>query len=479
MDTLEHLFGIFSRADRELYLVGGAVRDMAMGHDFDSLDDLDFATNARPRETLALLQEAGYKTYDVGIEFGTVGTLVRGPRRRGYPKDVQITTYRSEEKYRRGSRHPVVSYGHSIDEDLRRRDFSINSIAMGANGEYYDPYDGRGDIARGVLRAVGDPLERLAEDPLRILRIARFMAKLGFDPDASLEAAARVKATWLLEIARQRWLQEMGKLLIGPHAPKALQFLSQTRALGVILPEVASLVDLHQRCPGGPLHEDYWSLTCQRVVRAGSDKIRSWTALLADIGRPWTRVLDPDGGQPGAELAGMASGAFPQEPVSGVKANFPHCAQMASLMSKGIARRFHFDNATSDEVSFTLAHHHLALAPGGAQWSDVEVRRFAQAVGAHADRVLDFAELLVDEPDTPEGAAPAAIRARLNALRERNELLPELPKGLGKLLIDELSVKPGPRLGELIDALKESIILGEVPFNLDGRSYLAHAAGLL
>ncbi|MEL6181784.1 MAG: hypothetical protein AAFS10_22685, partial [Myxococcota bacterium] len=134
--AIRALFDVFADAGAELYLVGGAVRDLALGATVVDLDDLDFATSARPDQTLALLKAHRYRTYAMGIEFGTVGAVLKGPRHKGFPKDVQITTYRSGEYYRRGSRHPVVQFGDTLDQDLKRRDFSINSIAMDADGNY-------------------------------------------------------------------------------------------------------------------------------------------------------------------------------------------------------------------------------------------------------------------------------------------------------------------------------------------------------
>ena len=153
---MRRLFEAFHSAGKELFLVGGAVRDLAMGGSEVDLDDLDFTTNCLPDETLAILQGNGFRTYEMGIEFGTVGAVLSGPPSGGFPKDVQVTTYRSGEYYRRGSRHPTVSFGDTLAQDLRRRDFSINSIAMDIDGNWVDPYGGLRDIEAGVLRVVGD-----------------------------------------------------------------------------------------------------------------------------------------------------------------------------------------------------------------------------------------------------------------------------------------------------------------------------------
>ena len=284
---MKRLFTAFEEAGRELYLVGGAVRDLIMGIPPERLDDLDFATSATPDESLRILREAGFHTHAVGKAFGTVGALLQGDEAEGYPKDCQITTYRSGEVYDRGSRHPEVTFGDSIEDDLWRRDLSINSIAMTGDGAFFDPYGGRRDIESGVLRAVGDPMERLREDPLRSLRVARFVAKLGFSPDPALTAATRAHADALLEISRERWLAEIDKLLIAPHAVDGLRFLAATGLMNRILPEVEALRGFHQSCEVH--HKDLWEHTLGVVASTSPDRVLRWTALLHDIGKVDTR----------------------------------------------------------------------------------------------------------------------------------------------------------------------------------------------
>lgn len=466
---MQRLFEIFARAGRELFLVGGAVRDLAMGRGYRALDDLDFATNALPEESLDLLQRANFKTFDVGIEFGTVGTVLKGPREQGYPKDVQITTYRSSETYRRGSRHPVIRFGATLDEDLWRRDFSINSIAMDAQGEFVDPYDGRRDITLRLLRAVGDPLERLAEDPLRTLRVARFMSKLGFTPDAALERAAAARSTWLLDIARQRWLQEMDKLLVGPHPREALRFLVRVGAMNVLLPELVALCDLHRRCPAGVAHADFWEATLERVARSGPDLSLSWAALLADTGRPWTRTLASGADADGLALAGLSADAFPQAPAPSDSVIFQNEAMMASALSRGIGRRFHFDNARLEEVAWLLERQRAALA-WSPSWGDAQVRRFVRDMAGSHKAALALGWLL--EP--ARGDALDALEAHIARLEASGALVPELPKNMGGALMKALNLRPGPILGELVDWLQEEIIEGALPSGQEPEVYIAH-----
>jgi poly(A) polymerase len=470
---MKALFEAFGKAGRELYLVGGAVRDLAMGKKWEALDDLDFATNARPEESLDILQRAGFKTYDVGIEFGTVGTLLRGPREQGFPKDVQVTTYRSSETYQRKSRHPVVTFGKSIDDDLWRRDFSINSIAMDAQERFVDPYNGRQDIANGVLRAVGDPRERLAEDPLRILRIARFMAKLGFAADEALERAAHERAPWLLDIARQRWLQEMGKLIQAKHPRPALEFLLRTRALGIILPELAALVALDHHPLQGGAHPSFWKLTLARAQAAPrGDEVLAWAAILADLGRPSTRGCADDAQLPGEILAGLAPDA--RASMAQGEARFERHFLQAAALSKGIARRFHFDNDTADAVAFLLEHQRAAL-DYDPSWSDAQVRRFVRDMQGHHKRVIALGKALQHDPkDADPRVKLADLEAHIARLEAQGQLIPVLPKELGSYLMKHLGVRPGPILGELIAWITAQILDGHIASGLAAADYADH-----
>ena len=470
--AIRALYDVFSDAGYELYLVGGAVRDLALGATVDDLDDLDFATNARPQQTLKLLKAGRYRTYEMGIEFGTVGAVLKGPRARGFPKDVQITTYRSGEYYRRGSRHPVVQFGDTLAQDLKRRDFSINSIAMDANGAYVDPYDGLGDIKRRVLRIVGDPDETLAEDPLRILRVGRFMAKLGFEPTEELERAAWRQAAYILDISRQRWLQEMNKLVVGPHVDGALAFLARVRLLGLILPEVAALVDLHRRSPGGPVHPDLWERTRRRVAAAGDQRALSWAALLADIGRPWTRMVSGPGLTPeGAALAGLSPEPSPSAPVAGAEVSFERHAVLARLLFKGITRRFHFDNDSAEQIEHLLEHQDAALAYHDGR-DDAWIRAFVRDMKEHRDGLIAMGRCLQETDRRGVGVDLDRFSARIEALAASGALVPRLPKGLGTAIIKQLGVTPGPGLGDVIDWLTEEIIAGRLESDQEVGAYV-------
>ncbi len=453
---MHRLFKAFAAEDRELYLVGGAVRDLALGCSMESLDDLDFCTNARPEETLAILKKHGFATYDMGFEFGTVGCVLKGPAEKGYPKDCQVTTYRSEEYYRRGSRHPVVKFGDTIDQDLGRRDFSINSIGMDADGNYVDPYDGLDDLERGILRVVGDPLETLAEDPLRILRVGRFMSKLGFAVDAALFEASKARSENILDISRERWLQEMNKLLCGDNVRMALQFLQDVGILAVILPEVEALVGLHDDVPDPETfhHKDIWTHTLQVVEQAEPTVAQRWTALLHDVGKVATRELHDDG-----------------------TITFHRHEQESARQFEEIASRFTFDNATKKEVH-ALIRDHGRVPQYDSEWSDSAVRRLVRELDPFVDGLLTFARADLTTRFPEKRAAALArideLEGRIRALEEARSLRPEMPSGIGRDIMKALDMKPGPAIGVVKDWLEEEIIEGVLESGRPSSYYVAH-----
>lgn len=427
---MQRLFTAFRDAGRELYLVGGAVRDLALGVPLEALDDLDFCTNARPDESLAILKQSGFVTYDVGIEFGTVGCVLYHDTEPGYPKDCQVTTYRSAEYYRRGSRHPQVKYGDTIAQDLRRRDFSINSIGMDENGEFVDPYDGLGDLKRRILRVVSDPHETLAEDPLRILRIGRFVSRLGFEVDETLREAANARAEHILDISRERWLQEMNKLLVGPNVAGALAFLNDVRILGVILPEVAQLYTQNITL---------WEQTLVMVSQASQAYAQRWAALLLRTGDVWA----------------------PERP-----------GMHASMLCEGISRRLTFDNQMAQEVRFLLANHDILLQPV-EPWTEGRTRRFVRDMDPYVSSVIEFAELVdVTLFSHARRESFEALRTQIAALEAAGRLRPQLPAGIGRDIIQACGLKPGPEVGLRKDFLEDCLLEGTLSEGRDISYYV-------
>jgi poly(A) polymerase len=449
--SMERLYDVFEAAGRELFLVGGAVRDLLMGAPIEELDDLDFCTNARPQETLSILCEAGFSTYDVGIEFGTIGCVLRSDKK-GYPKDCQITTYRSSEFYRRGDRHPVVQYGDTIAEDLGRRDLSINSIAMDRDGRTIDPYGGCQDIETGRIRVVGDPEETLAEDPLRILRVGRFISKLGFEPDASLRKASLLRADHILDISRERWLMEMDKLLVGPHVCKALAFLFEVRILGMILPEVVSLVDLHRSCEVH--HKDVWAHTLQVVTQTDPDQSLRWVALLHDIGKSWTRSLTDTG-----------------------EVTFYRHEQHGAMLFEGISKRFRFDRDRSFRIGFMIANHGR-IAQYQSEWSDAALRRLVRDLDPCLADLLRFArsDLTTGIASKREEALARIdeLERRLDELDRQDALRVTLPRGIGKAVMEAFELEPSPAVGQCKNFLEHEMIEGRLESDREIDYYIGY-----
>ena len=448
---MKRLFEAFDRAGKELFLVGGAVRDIALGIAKEEIDDLDFCTNARPEESLQIIKDAGLAHYDMGIEFGTVGAVLHGPKEKGFPKDCQITTYRSEEYYRRGSRHPQVKFGDTIEQDLGRRDFSINSMAIDGEENFVDPYGGLDDLKKGLLRVVGDPWETLAEDPLRILRVARFQSRLGFDVDEDLYRASYDRAEYILDISRERWLQEMTKVLRGAYLHRAMQFLHDVRILGIILPEVAVLVGFHETSPVH--HKDLWEHTLQVVLQAPDDDGLKWAGLLHDVGKVWTRRVDEE-----------------EEKVT-----FYRHEEQGALLFEGVSKRFKFDNATRDRVDFIIRNHSRPHQYD-SDWSDAAVRRFVRDMDPYLDSILDFARAdLTTRVDWRRKEALDRLEElteRIEELEAEEALRAELPAGLGNAIMDHFDLDPSPVIGELKQALEERIMDGTLQSGREPQYYV-------
>ncbi|RAL22470.1 RNA nucleotidyltransferase [Lujinxingia litoralis] len=448
---MKRLFDAFEKAGKELYLVGGAVRDVALGIPMEELDDLDFCTNALPEESLAIIKAANLPYYEVGKEFGTIGAVLRGPESKGYPKDCQVTTYRSAEYYRRGSRHPVVTYGDTIDQDLGRRDFSINSMAMDAGGDFIDPYGGLDDLQAGVLRVVGDPWETLAEDPLRILRAARFQSRLGFAIDAKLRQASADRAECIEDISRERWLQEMTRVLRGAYIHKAMAFLEEVGLLGIILPEVAALRGFHQT--SAVPHKDLWEHTLQVVSQCPQVDALNWAGLMHDVGKVWTREVDEETGR-----------------VS----FYGHEAAGAERFEE-VAQRFKMDRATAKEVRHIIEHHGRIPQYSG-EWTDPAVRRLVRELDPYTESMLAFAraDLTTASPQKRELALERveALAERVEALEAAESLRPELPAGIGKVLMDAFNLKPSPQVGLLKSALEERIVEGLLESGREAEYYV-------
>jgi putative nucleotidyltransferase with HDIG domain len=263
-----------------VYQVGGSVRDELLGKE---PKDYDFSTPLSPDDIEAAVRAAGKHPYLIGKRFGTVGMKIDGQL-------VEVTTFRTE-TYQEGSRKPQVEFVDDITHDLSRRDFTINAIAKRGD-RYIDPFGGRLDFLERVIKAVGKPQDRYKEDPLRMLRAARFASQLGFTIESNTEGQAMRMCHRILMVSRERWMIELDKLLLTDKPSIGLKFLARTRLLNFMLPELALQVGYDQNSPYHAL--PLWDHTLAVVDATPADLDLRWTALLHDIGKPFVRTEKPD-----------------------------------------------------------------------------------------------------------------------------------------------------------------------------------------
>ena len=423
---------LFARHGHQLALVGGPVRDVLLG---EQPGDLDLTTDATPDQVLSITRGWADRTWEVGIAFGTVGL------RKG---DVifEITTYRSEQ-YGRTSRKPDVRYGTSLEEDLRRRDFTINAMAARLPGyDFADPYHGFDALREKVLRTPGPPEQSFGDDPLRILRAARFAAKLGFTVTDDVRAAMADQAGRLDIVSTERITGELTKLMLTPDPALGIDLLVQTGVADEVLPEVSRLrmeADEHHR------HKDVYqhSLTVLRQAIAlepdyglDGDLMVRLAALLHDIGKPKTRTLLPDGRV-----------AFHLHEVVGAK-----------LARRRLAA-LRFPNDVVRDVSRLVELHLRFHGYGGGEWTDSAVRRYVRDAGPLLTRlhVLTRADCTTRNRAKAVRLARAydGLERRIAELSEQEELARLRPELDGNEIMRILRVRPGPVVGRAYDFLLE------------------------
>jgi poly(A) polymerase len=424
---------LFARHGYELALVGGPVRDVLRG---EQPTDLDLTTDARPEQILALVEPWADAVWTVGIAFGTVGA------RRGSTL-FEITTYRSEQ-YQASSRKPDVQYGHSLEEDLSRRDFTVNAMAARLPGyEFTDPFGGLEALKEKVLRTPGRPEDSFSDDPLRILRAARFAAKLGFTVAPEVRAAMTEQAGQLPgKVSVERIAGELTKLMLTPDPAAGIDLLVQTGVADQVLPEVPRLrmeADEHHR------HKDVYkhSLTVLRQAielepdyGLQGDLVVRLAALLHDIGKPNTRELLPDGRV-----------AFHLHEMVGAK--------MAARRLKALR----FPNDVIRDVSRLVELHLRFHGYGEGEWTDAAVRRYVRDAGPLLSRlhVLTRADCTTRNPAKAQRLARAydGLEDRIAELSEQEELAQIRPELDGHEIMRILGLRPGPLVGQAYDYLLE------------------------
>lgn len=305
---------------QEIYLVGGAARDLILGN---IPKDYDFCAPYNPEEMEAKVEAAGKHVYGAGKRFGTIGFKSNGQL-------VEVTTFRTE-RYDHKSRKPEVEFVTDINQDLGRRDFTINAMAF--RGErVIDPYGGRIDILAKKIKPVGNGIDRVKEDPLRMLRAARFAAQLDFEVDPNFIGTMRKHAQKIMQVSRERWMQEMDKLLITQNPAKGLQVLADSHLLKFMFPELWLQVGYDQN---SSYHElTLWEHTLSTVEKSPRDLDLRWAAFLHDVGKPFVRTENKNG-----------------------YSNYIMHDMVGSYIVEGIAARLKWSNDRRKFVVETVLHH--------------------------------------------------------------------------------------------------------------------------
>lgn len=426
--SLAALSHAFVRAGHEIALVGGPVRDAFLG---TAPHDLDLTTSARPEQTEALLEAWGDTCWDVGRDFGTIGA------RKG-DTVVEITTYRTED-YEVGSRKPVVSYGETLEGDLTRRDFTVNAMALRLPDlVLVDPCGGLADLEAGILRTPVGAVQSFDDDPLRIMRAARFAAQLGFDVEPEVLRAMEDMAGRLEIVSAERVRAELERLLLSPWPRRGLELLVHTGVAEVVLPELAALretVDEHRR------HKDVYEHTLTVLDQAialetgpdgpvpGPDLVLRLAAILHDIGKPATRRFLPGG-----------------------TVTFHGHDHVGARMTAKRMRALRFDKQTIKDVSRLVELHLRFHGYAEAGWSDSAVRRYVTDAGPLLERLHRLTRADVTTRNKRKArmldAAYDDLEARIAGLRQAEELAAIRPELDGGQIMAELGIGPGPVVGQ-------------------------------
>jgi poly(A) polymerase len=421
--VIDELGQLFGAAGHELALVGGPVRDAMLGR---AHNDLDFTTSARPEEIERVIDGWADATWDIGRAFGTIGS------RKG-PFQVEITTYRSEQ-YDASSRKPAVDFGDSLEGDLGRRDFTVNAMAVRVpSREFVDPYGGVVDLGHGLLRTPGRPEDSFSDDPLRMMRAARFAAQLGFEVDPAVVDAMTAMSDRIRIISAERVRDEIVKLVLAAYPRRGLSLLVETGLAALVLPELPALAlerDEHHR------HKDVYEHTLTVLEQSigledrlgGPDFVSRFAALMHDVGKPRTRRFLGDG-----------------------TVTFHHHDVVGAKLTRKRMQALKFSGETTDAVSQLVELHLRFHGYGDGQWTDSAVRRYVRDAGAQLDRlhVLTRADCTTRNQRKAERLRRTYDEledriARLSAEEELASIRPDLD---GTQIMEILGIGPGPEVG--------------------------------
>jgi len=449
--AVRRMAGMFADAGHELYLVGGPVRDALLGR---TGNDLDFTTSARPAEIERILRRVSRAVWDIGKEYGTIGCAVDEP-----PEDpsgsgegtladrrlvIEVTTFRSD-AYSSDSRKPAVVFGDHLGGDLVRRDFTVNAMALDmATGELLDPFGGASDLVHGVLMTPSTPELSFSDDPLRMMRAARFAAQLDFRPAPEVVAAMTDMAERISIVSAERVRGELVKTVMAPNPRVGLDLLVSTGLAGFVLPELAALRmerDEHNR------HKDVYQHTLTVLDQTieleerlgGPDLIARLAALLHDVGKPRTRRFEPGG-----------------------KVSFHHHDVVGAKLAAKRMLELRFSTEQVKAVAKLVELHLRFHGYADADWTDSAVRRYVRDAGDQLERL----HVLTRSDCTTRNAGKAArlrtayeqLEWRIEQLAAKEELDAMRPDLDGAQIMEVLGIPPGPEVGKAYKYLLEQRI---------------------
>jgi poly(A) polymerase len=396
-------------------------------------DDLDFTTDARPDRVLELISALASSTWTTGIEFGTVGAQVRG-------RACEITTFRAD-RYDRISRNPAVVYGDSLEDDLLRRDFTINAMAVSVTGghSFIDPFGGLADLVKLVLQTPGRPEDSFADDPLRMLRAARFAAQLGVRVAPEVFAAMQAMASELARITPERVQTELTKMLLGDRPRAGIEVLVASGLADTVLPELPAL---HMATDEHGQHKDVYAHTLQVLEQAidledaGPDLTLRWAALLHDIGKPATRAFLP-----------------------GARVSFHHHEVVGQKMARARLRELRYPKRLIEDVARLVYLHLRFYGYRDGEWTDSAVRRYVVDAGELLPRLHKLVRSDCTTRNRKKAAALSSaydeLERRIATLQAQEQLDRIRPDLNGEQIMQILDIAPGRDVGAAWNFLKE------------------------
>ncbi len=429
---LDPLGARFAAAGFELYLVGGSVRDAVLGR---LTNDLDFTTDARPDKVKELLHGWAEAIWDTGIDFGTISAAKAGHQ-------IEITTFRAD-SYDRVGRNPEVRFGDRLEDDLIRRDFSMNAMAVkiGDDGsqQFVDPLGGLDALLAGVIDTPAAPEDSFNDDPLRMLRGVRFVSQLGFSLSPGVFAATVRMAAQIERITVERIAAELDKLILGEHAVEGVDMLCETGLAERVMPEIPGMklaIDEHHQ------HKDVYTHSLTVLSQAidledgDPDLVLRWAAILHDIGKPGTRRHEPNGG-----------------------VSFHHHEVVGAKMVRKRLRALKYPKAVIEDVANLVFLHLRFHGYGEGQWTDSAVRRYVTDAG----ELLPRLHKLVRADCTTRNKRRAQrlqqnydnLEARIDKIAEAEDLARVRPDLDGNAIMELLGLPPGPQVGKAWRYLKE------------------------